>query len=134
MIFSVIGPIFLTKPRIECIWHHEGNKNFRCLSMDAVSSASSSFIGSSNDAKYQNVLHYIHVALFCFTYHHGGNSSSNVASTSQATQRKVYSIDIGGDELERKQLEVNVCLHVIVSVFWTVRIYIYIYIDNSIWI
>ena len=76
--------------------------------MDAVSSASSSFIGSSKESKYQNILHYIHVALFCFIYHHGSSSgaASSAASSSTASARKVYSIDIGGDELERKQLEV----------------------------
>ena len=95
------GPVFLTKPKIECIWHHESRQNFKCIAMDAVSSVASSFSGSGYNSKYQNVLHYLHIALFCFVY--SGGNSQNPGDP----QHKVYSIDIGGDELERRQMEVR---------------------------
>lgn len=106
------SPVFLTKPTIECIWHHESNKNFKAIAMDAVSSVSASFSSIDYHNKYPNVLHYVHVALFSFEYHHGASGSGrNDATTTSASvggssSNKVYSIDLGGDELERKQLEI----------------------------
>jgi hypothetical protein len=101
-------PIFLTKPSIECVWHHESNKSFKAIAMDAVSSVSASFSSVDYHAKYSNVLHYVHVALFSFEYHNGSSKGSSAAATSPGpgSSSKVYSVDLGGDELERKQLEI----------------------------
>jgi len=103
------SPVFLTKPTIECVWHHESNKSFKAIAMDAVSSVSSSFSSVDYHAKYANVLHYVHVALFSFEYHHGSSkpsTGSEGSSSASGSSNKVYSVDLGGDELERKQLEI----------------------------
>lgn len=115
-----IGNIFLTKPKIECVWHHEAYKHFNCIAMDALSSISRSFLNESdNDVKYRNTLHYVHVALFCFSYHGGSAAGRSTSSASKDDagssmyddcNSRVYSIDIGGDELERKQMEVRDCV------------------------
>ena len=104
------SPLFLTKPTIECVWHHESNKTFKAIAMDAISSSTESFSSVKVKTKYENILHYVHVALFSFEYHHGGSGSTPMTKGSNkstnVSQNRIYSIDIGGDDLERKQLEI----------------------------
>jgi hypothetical protein len=133
----VIEPIYLTKPRIECVWHHESN-NFKCVAMDVLCNPTVHGLGPhspmrspaipgsikqplspSNSASVQ----YIHTALFVFNYLRGSaaktdascgascahppNSGAFSPVATSGKSHKVYSIDIGGDAFERKQLEVG---------------------------